>query len=156
MTDVTIRLATLADVSAITHNRRGMFEDMTTVDPVLLDEMEPAFARWVAEKIASGDYVGWLACEAGGAVVAGVGLWLKEWSPIPGDLSTCRGRVMDVYTAPAFRRRGLARRLMLALLDCCRERAIRTLDLDASAQGRGLYESLGFTTTNEMRLILGS
>jgi GNAT superfamily N-acetyltransferase len=75
---------------------------------------------------------------------------------MPGDLTNRRARVMDVYTAPEYRRQGLSRKLMIALLDWCRENGILTADLNASADGQGLYESLGFKTTNEMVLRFGS
>ncbi len=58
---------------------------------------------------------------------------------------------------PKARRRamqGMARRLMDTVLDACRERGIRAVVLHASPDGRPLYESLGFSSTNEMRLML--
>jgi GNAT superfamily N-acetyltransferase len=155
MSVITIRMATGEDVQALARNRRRMFEDMGPSDVAQLDAMETAFAEWVSEKLAKGEYKGWVACD-GDLVVAGVGLWVREWSPMPGDLSNRRARVMDVYTAPEYRRQGLSRKLMIALLDWCRENGIITADLNASADGQGLYESLGFKTTNEMVLRFGS
>jgi GNAT superfamily N-acetyltransferase len=46
-----------------------------------------------------------------------------------------------VLTAPAYRGRGLARKLMQTAIEYCGHRAIK---LDASDMGRSLYESLGF------------
>jgi GNAT superfamily N-acetyltransferase len=60
--------------------------------------------------------------------------------------------VLNVYCEPPHRRRGLARALMDAILDWCRERSISRVSLHASDEGRPLYEGLGFTATNEMRL----
>jgi GNAT superfamily N-acetyltransferase len=65
-----------------------------------------------------------------------------------------RGNLLNVYTVAAFRRRGLARQLMKAVLDWCRENKIDTIILHASPDGRRLYESLGFAPTNEMRIRL--
>ena len=44
---------------------------------------------------------------------------------------------------------------MEVALDWCRSTGIRAVILDASDEGRSLYESLGFTQTNEMRLMIG-
>jgi GNAT superfamily N-acetyltransferase len=148
-----IRLATLADVPVIAAFRRAMFVDMGETDSAACEAMAVAFESWAHEKMGQGAYVGWLA-EDDGKIVASVGLWLMEWSPLPHDLSNRRGRVMDVYTHPDYRRRGLARLLMTELVGWSRARGLQSLHLDASALGRGLYEEMGFETTNEMRLKL--
>jgi len=49
-----------------------------------------------------------------------------------------------VLTRPEYRRQGLARRLMEDAMAMAERRGIRTLKLDATDQGRPLYESLGF------------
>lgn len=153
MSKIDIRLATLADASILAGFRRAMFVDMGETNGMACEAMATAFEPWVKEKMGRGDYFGWLAV-ADGKSVASVGLWLMEWSPLPHDLSNRRGRVMDVYTLPDYRRRGLARKLMSALITRSRALGLQSLHLDASAMGRGLYEELGFDATNEMRLRL--
>jgi len=59
-----------------------------------------------------------------------------------------------MYTEPEYRRQGLARRLMEAMVAWCRAERMTSVYLHASDDGRALYESLGFTPTNEMRLVL--
>jgi ribosomal protein S18 acetylase RimI-like enzyme len=60
--------------------------------------------------------------------------------------------VLNVYVAPAWRRRGVGEALMRAVLDALAARGIRRIVLHASDNGRPLYERLGFVATNEMRL----
>src|SRR5262245_53791008 len=153
MSAIEIRLATPADIPEVAAFRRAMFVDMGETDNSAVDAMATAFESWAHEKMERGNYVAWLA-EADGKPVASVGLWLMEWSPVPHDLSQRHGRVMDVYTDPDYRRRGLARLLMTRLLDWSRTHKLKLLHLDASAMGRGLYEELGFEAVNEMRLRL--
>jgi GNAT superfamily N-acetyltransferase len=59
--------------------------------------------------------------------------------------------VLNVYTEPAWRRHGLAQQLMRELLAWARKERLDRLVLHASADGRRLYERLGFVATNEMR-----
>jgi len=54
--------------------------------------------------------------------------------------------VQYVATEPAFRRRGLASRLLGAALGEPRADGLRTATLQASPDGRGVYERLGFRT----------
>ena len=150
--EFTIRRATIDDAAIITQHRRGMFQDMGERDSAKLDAMCDAFKRWVTERLASGEYCGWLFVNEEGTVIAGAGMWLLAWAPTPSDQSGQRRYIFNVYTQPGYRRRGLARRLMETIFDYCHENKINVVSLHASDQGRSLYESLGFKQTNEMRL----
>ena len=54
-----------------------------------------------------------------------------------------------------FRKRGIARQVMVQILDWIKGRGFHGVNLHASAEGRSLYEKLGFEPTNEMRLKFG-
>ncbi len=152
MTDsFTMRTATAGDICTIVSHRRAMFEEMGNADRAALDLMDEKFQDWVGEKFASGEYRHWFVLNEKGEIIAGAGLWLLEWPPVPTDASARRADVLNVYTEREYRRRGLARRLTTAILDWCRDNGIRTVILHASDTGRALYESLGFRSTNEMR-----
>ena len=59
--------------------------------------------------------------------------------------------VQYVATDPAFRRRGLAGRVLTAALSAASTDGVRTATLQASPDGRGLYERLGFQTFTTLR-----
>lgn len=149
----TIRQATLADAPLIVTHRRRMFEDMGIADKGLLDAQEIGFQGWLRERLETGRYRGWFAVNAAGAVVAGAGLWLLDWPPGPTGIAPFRGYILNVYTEPAYRKRGLARGLVQAIIEWCHSQGITAISLHASDQGRPVYESLGFVPTNEMRLL---
>ena len=56
-----------------------------------------------------------------------------------------------LYVRPEWRRRGIARRIMQALIDWLPGTDVVRLVLHASDEGRPLYEQMGFVPTNEMR-----
>lgn len=64
------------------------------------------------------------------------------------------GWIIGVYVMPEYRRRGVARALTDAALNWLRRTECVEAKLHASPYGRGIYESLGFTLTNEMKLPL--
>jgi GNAT superfamily N-acetyltransferase len=150
----TIRLASTADLETLVAHRRAMFHDMGYTDQAALDAMSAKFRGWLLERMNRGDYHGWLVTSPDGEIAAGAGLWLMDWPPHMIGRSARRGNILNVYTADRFRHRGLARRLMEAVLRWCRENGIDTLILHASPAGKSLYEALGFAATNEMRLQL--
>lgn len=148
---ITIRAAVPQDAALITNQRRRMFETMGGYDPAGLDKMDVAWEAWVTPRLASGEYRGWLAV-VGEKVVAGAGLWMMQWTPMPTRGETLRPYVMNVYTEPDYRKRGLARLLVTQILDYCKTLDCEHVLLHASEYGRPLYETLGFKQTNEMRL----
>jgi GNAT superfamily N-acetyltransferase len=147
-------MATAPDAATIARQRAAMFVDMREVSAEQAEALRSESEPWLAGLLTKGGYVGWL-CLLNADVVAGAGVLIQEVGPRPGCY--CVGRsahVVNVYTEPGHRHRGLARGLMLTILDWCREHEMVQVTLAASAQGRPLYESLGFQPTNDMKLRL--
>ena len=67
--------------------------------------------------------------------------------PGPRDPTGLRGYVYNVATDPAYRRRGLSRACMTALLEWFAALGTEVVDLRASPEGEPLYASLGFVRT---------
>ena len=166
-----IREATPGDLDVILRHRRSMFERMGYADERVLAEVLAASTPLIRRGLADGSYRGWLV-EAGGGpgeaapggaggapgggarVVAGGGVMTLEFQAHPIDPRPRRAWVVNMFTEPEHRRRGLARRLMEAMIAWCRGQGMRVLFLHASVEGRPLYESMGFVANNEMRLAL--
>ena len=148
-----IRPAVPDDLPIVLDHRRRMFEGMGYTDPATLDAVNESSAPLLARGLENGSYRGWLA-EAESAIVAGGGIVILDFQAHPIDPRPRRAFVVNMYTHPAHRRQGLARRLMETMIAWSRDEGLATLYLHASDEGRGLYESLGFAPTNEMRLML--
>lgn len=146
------RLATTADSSLIANHRSAMFRAMGSAPPEVLDEMSRAFEPWVLRRLTEGRYMGWITCN-GDCPIASIGLLLLDWPPHPLDPAGAeRGYILNLFIEPEYRRRGLARKLVELCLDEGRRRNIGVISLHASAEGRPLYDSLGFQSSNEMQL----
>jgi GNAT superfamily N-acetyltransferase len=157
-----IRPATLADIDDIARHRALMFRDMGAVTAGLVDQLIEMTRTRLLDAMPRGEYIGWIASPHADtdSVVAGAGVQVRQVLPFPrvwpdGRADVADGRqgiVINVYTEPAFRRRGAARALMHALLAWARTARLDSLVLHAAPDGRPLYEALGFVATNEMRL----
>jgi len=129
-----------------------MFADMGLLTAQETGELEQASESWVARLLATGEYIGWLA-ECDGKIVAGAGALMREQGPAPGFPRVGKWvHIVNVYTERPYRRQGIARELMTTILDWCQANAIMHVTLGASADGRALYESLGFRQTSDMKL----
>jgi GNAT superfamily N-acetyltransferase len=149
---ITIRQATAGESDIILHHRRSMFRDMGEGTVEELDRMVDVARPWLENAMADDSYHHWLAVEASGRVVAGGGVLLSSWPANPKDPCTQRAVILNVYTEPEFRKRGVARLVMLTIVDWLKQKGFRSANLHSSKEGRALYEKLGFEATSEMRL----
>jgi GNAT superfamily N-acetyltransferase len=150
---ITIRPTRQDELPIVLYHRRQMFIEMGDNDVRALDEMERASQTIFGDALRDGTYRGWFA-EADGNVVAGGGVLLVRFQPSPREPRATRPFIINVYTERAFRRRGLARRIMQEMVAWCRSQGYAGVSLHATDEGRPLYASMGFLPTNEMRLRL--
>jgi GNAT superfamily N-acetyltransferase len=144
------------DAAVIANHRVAMFRDMGQVaTEALARDLHEASMAMLEMLLRDGSYVGWLATDALGVVIAGAGVHVKPQLPRPQhSLSRVETAsvplVVNVYTDPGHRRRGISRALMQAVMRWATEQGFDRVVLHASKEGRALYESLGFQATNEM------
>ncbi len=160
----TIRRAKPEDAAIIARHRARMFQDMGEIPAAMFDDFVAASQAWTERALASGEYVGWLAIPKSqpDLIVSGAGVQLRRVPPHPLRPSKgnafAKGRhaiVLNVFTEPEWRKRGVAVLLMNEIVRWARDEKLDQLVLHASAQARSLYERMGFTATNEMRSSLG-
>lgn len=130
------RVAKLGDASVIATHRYFRVDE----DPKDLS----AYEFWLAQQLPVASYIGFVA-EAEGRVIAGAGGVVLNWGPTRGGGGNdLRMRVVNVFTHPAWRRRGIARQLVELLLKSGRDRGITEFCLAATEDSRRVYASLGF------------
>jgi GNAT superfamily N-acetyltransferase len=155
-----IRQATVSDAAIVARHRVNMFCNMGQVPTqALADELLQASTGELAVLLRDGSYRGWLAVEQT-RVLAGVGVHIKPLLPrVSHEGVVATGPVplaVNVYTEPDCRRRGIARALMMTMMDWAKTQGFDRLLLHASDAGLPLYRSLGFLPTNEMRWSIDS
>lgn len=153
MSNYSVREATPDDAGTLNAFRQAMFLDMGEQPGRELDDVGRRYLPWLHERLANGRFRAWLA-EIDGEPVASTGLWFKDVQPSPRNSLTQVGYIINVYTRPGHRRRGLARLLVQAAVEASKAEGLSVVELHASDDGRPLYASMGFSQTNEMRLRL--
>ena len=155
MAAYTIRSATVDDAASIARHRVEMFRDMGQVPTdALASKLLSASTIAIRQALNGHSYVGWLAIGDESRVIAGVGVHVRRQLPRVHVNEVRHGPVplvVNVYTEPEWRGKGIARALMQTLMQWVREQGFDRVVLHASDAARGLYESLGFKATNEMR-----
>jgi len=150
---ITIREASVSDIPEIVRLRRCMYEDMNYKDEGTLQTVSSLSADFLLKAMPDGTFRAWLAHDSK-RVIAGGAVIITPWPAHPYDLECRRATILNVYTDPEYRRRGIARQLMRTMIDWCKQEGFARITLHASDDGRHLYETLGFEPSNEMRLKL--
>jgi GNAT superfamily N-acetyltransferase len=152
-----LRRATPDDAPTITAQRHQMFADNELATDAAYTTMDLAFEPWVRERLADGRYVGLFLEEAAGAeedttILAACGIFFGDFPPHYLDPHPIRAYLLNFYTAPEARGRGLATQLLQHAVDECKKANVGVITLHASKFGKPIYEKFGFTLNNEMVL----
>ena len=149
--EFTFRRATAGDAELLAQMRLEMRKERETAACAL---SEAEFLRCNVEffrtHLAAGDFISFL-CFDGDEAAACSGLSLQIHPPTYENPSGKSGYVTNMFTRPAWRRRGLAKRLVDLLVEAAKTAGCAKLYLNASKMGRPVYEKYGFRTVeNEM------
>lgn len=154
MSHTTIGRARPADAPVLVTLRALMFEAMG-VPGVDEARWREAARAWFERELAQRHTCVVLAEDPSGAVVASAMGRLRYEAPSPTNPGGVSGIVSNVVTLPAARRQGLARACLDELLAWFRDETdAGQLELFATGEGAGLYESFGFGPTDHPALRL--
>lgn len=149
-----VRRATAEDIEQLTALRVTYFRHFGELGD---DQQARTFAelteRYLRTALPADEFVAWIA-EVDGQIVATSGLVIIQRPPYPANPDGREAYLMNMFTLPDWRGKGLAEQLVRALLDYVQSGKAKRMWLHASADGRPLYERLGFTELRgEMELV---
>lgn len=144
--EMIVREATPEDIPQLVKLRMQLFAEVGEIEslassPALRDATEAFFAH----AIANGSSKSWLA-DADGTVVATGTLAVFCRPPYPGNISGREAYLLNMYTMPAYRRKGLATQLLNLITEYAKSQDFGKVWLHASPEGRPLYERFGFVS----------
>ena len=117
-------------------------------------DLVPALRSYYARHMADGTFVSWLALD-GDEIVATSGMSFVEKPPYFGCPSGRIGLLSSMYTKPAYRRQGFAKKLLSLVVDEAKAYGCGSVQITASDMGVLLYTDFGFVKNgNFMQLKL--
>jgi GNAT superfamily N-acetyltransferase len=118
--------------------------------------LKKSLREYFSRAILSNEFIAWLA-EYNGKVIgtSGMVVWRLP-SRYGGLVSGKAGYLLNFYTVPEARRKGICTRLLNELIKEAKSLGIRYLHLHASKEGIGIYRKAGFVEPNqtELKLVL--
>lgn len=148
-----IKRAAIEDIDALTKLRIKVLRAANQLpDDTDMSEVERQSHGYYQKALSDGSHIAYLAFD--GTHFAGTGaVSFFRVMPTYHNPSGDKAYIMNMYTDPAYRRRGVAMKLLDLLVQDCKRKGITAISLEATDMGRSLYEKYGFVRMeHEMEL----
>lgn len=145
----TIRIANLSDLDAIVEMRLALLREVGNLkhgDDI--SELAAANRRYFSGKISTNDCIVWVA-DLVGKLVSTSTLVRIEKPPVADNLVGVEGYVLNMYTLPEWRSKGIATALLAALITSAKCYQIPRLWLHATPSAVSVYERAGFISITD-------
>jgi GNAT superfamily N-acetyltransferase len=106
-------------------------------------DLRPALKDYYNRHMQDGTFVSWLALD-GNKIIGTSGMSFVEKPPYFGCPSGKMGLLSSMFTAPDYRRKGIAKELLSRVVDEARQYGCGTVQITASDMGVLLYTNFGF------------
>ena len=148
------RRATIKDLDELVRTRIEVLRAANKLDEsVDMSEVERQSRDYYTKALADGSHTAYLVYDGDKFVGAG-GVSYFRVIPTYHNPSGEKAYIMNMYTAPEYRRKGIAFKTLDLLVRAAKERNVKAISLEATDMGRPLYEKYGFVKMNdEMELI---
>ena len=145
--------ATIEDIDELTATRIEVLRAANKLDAdVDMYEVERQSREYYTKALSDGSHTAYLVFDDDLFIGAG-GVSYYRVMPTYHNPSGLKAYIMNMYTAPEYRRRGIAYKTLDLLVNDARNKGITAISLEATDMGRPLYEKYGFIKmNNEMEL----
>lgn len=142
--ELVYRRATPEDLPVLTKTRIEVLRAANRLPAEAdLAEVERQSREYYAWALQNGSHTAYLVFE-GGAFVGAGGISYFRVMPTCHNPTGRKAYIMNMYTAPSHRRRGVATHTLQLLVEDARAKGVQAISLEATPMGRPLYEAFGF------------
>lgn len=151
--NLTYKRATLDDIEILTETRMEVLRAANSLsDDIDMSEVERQSYSYYQKALNDGTHIAYLVFDGNLFVGAG-GVSFFQVMPTYRNPSGRKAYIMNMYTNPEYRRKGIAYKTLDILIEDTKSRGVTAISLEATDMGRPLYEKYGFVKmNNEMEL----
>lgn len=142
--NIEIRKAELSDLDLLLKWRMTVLREVFSIPADRpTDELERENRRYYETALPDGAHIACFA-RSGDEIVGCGGVCVYRELPSPDNPNGYCGYIMNVYTSPEYRGRGVGRKVVNWLIEQSRKRGVKKIYLEASESGYPLYQKMGF------------
>ena len=139
-----LRKATLDDIELLIQLRIDyLIEDRGNLSPEEEAAVKKQLKTYFAKHISDNTFIGIIA-EVDNKIVSTAYLAISEKPANPAFITGITGTLLNVLTYPEYRKKGIATKVINKVIDEARGVGVSRIDLSATADGKYLYEQMGF------------
>ena len=148
------KVATEDDIELLTASRMEVLKAANKLDASIdMTAVEIESRKYYQKALAEGTHFAILVMDKGVFIGAG-GVSFYTVMPTYHNPSGKKAYIMNMYTNPNYRRRGIAYKTLDMLVHESKQRGVHHITLEATDEGRPLYEKYGFVQMQtEMKFI---
>ncbi len=145
--------ATIADIDELIRTRIIVLRAANNLsDDVDMSVVEKESYEYYKRALETGEHIAYLVYDKENFIGAG-GVSFYQVMPTYHNPTGRKAYIMNMYTAPEYRRQGIAINTLDLLVKDARRQGVRQIALEATDMGRPLYEKYGFVKMeDEMEL----
>ena len=153
--DLLYKRATIEDIDMLTKTRIRVLSAANSLsDDIDMNEVEKQSYDYYGRALCDDTHIAYLVFDEKRFVGSG-GVSFFQVMPTYHNVSGKKAYIMNIYTEPAYRRRGIAYKILDLLVSDVRSKGITSISLEATEAGRPLYEKYGFVKVDdEMELLM--
>lgn len=141
--------ATIEDIDLLTKTRIEVLRAANKLsDDIDMSEVEKQSYEYYKRALLDGSHTAYLVFDEQKIVGTG-GVSYFQVMPTYHNPSGLKAYIMNMYTNPEYRRRGIAIETLRLLVEDAKEKGISAISLEATDMGRPLYEKFGFVKLND-------
>ena len=141
--------AILQDLEALVELRIQFTTLLTGIqEPAAIDNLRETLRSYFTRVLTDNTSI-WVLAKAGNTAVATGGILMRESPPNFKNLSGKMAYLVNIYTVPAFRRKGISSAVLTKLMEEARTLGTHMFELHATEEGAFVYKKLGFELHNE-------
>lgn len=147
--NLTFRKATIEDIDILVESRIEVLRAANKLPAdALMPEVEIETRNYYQNALPAGDITSILVFDGDKFIGSGAVSYYKIM-PTYHNPSGLKAYIMNMYTNPEYRRKGIAYKTLDMLIQDCKSRGVTAISLEATEMGRPLYEKYGFIKMND-------
>ena len=149
----TYKKASIDDIDLLTETRVEVLRAANRLSADTdMEEVREQSYNYYKKALLDGTHTAYLVFD-GDAFIGAGGVSYYQVMPTVHNPDGFKAYIMNMYTRPEYRRKGIAYKTLDLLVSDCKSRGVKFITLEATEMGRPLYEKYGFVRMNdEMQL----